>query len=391
MSSFRLARRPAFLAVLMSLVLLRGTTFSSPAAAREAIHIRTHIALAAGLEETLGAFSRQTGIEVAVDVGDVEAPEGTDLVVGDESEMTRLLEGQRSERQTALDLGSMPWVETWSGAGTGSADEVVVLGGPGRDRLGPLVRGAHPGRVRVSRDARVLSGAGHTIVPRSMASGSRRKTLDVPPVIAVAVLLRDASHPGEARRLLAFLAEERDLGHLGSWLDPLAADASGGAAGTYATRVVDWWVPQCSLEHNSYNDPAEVLGPPNAESLGGVKDKYSGMMSLGQAGYVVVELASPARDGEGPDLRVYQTTASEPVTLYASTSPTGPFVLVGLRVGCGSRTKDVYSNHCDFDLGPAGIHEARYVKVEDGEIYPCLAGTTATEGADIDAIEVLNR
>jgi hypothetical protein len=31
------------------------------------------------------------------------------------------------------------------------------------------------------------------------------------------------------------------------------------------------------------------------------------------------------------------------------------------------------------------------MKVEDGEIYPCLAGGTVTEGADIDAIEILNK
>jgi hypothetical protein len=41
-------------------------------------------------------------------------------------------------------------------------------------------------------------------------------------------------------------------------------------------------------------------------------------------------------------------------------------------------------------LRSGGLAEARYFKIEDGELYPCLAGGTLTEGADIDAIEILN-
>ena len=55
------------------------------------------------------------------------------------------------------------------------------------------------------------------------------------------------------------------------------------------------------------------------------------------------------------------------------------------------RTTGVFSNHCDFDLRDAGLSMARFVKVEDGEIYPCLAGGTLTEGADLDAVQTLNR
>src|SRR5207245_9926527 len=104
-----------------------------------------------------------------------------------------------------------------------------------------------------------------------------------------------------------------------------------------------------------------------------------------------VDMVEPAADGPGADIRVYQTTGNEPVTLYAATSPQGPFVLVGLRVTCGDRTPQVFSNHCDFDLHDAGLAEARYLKIEDGEIYPCLSGGTITEGADIDAVEILNQ
>ena len=107
-----------------------------------------------------------------------------------------------------------------------------------------------------------------------------------------------------------------------------------GPAAGYAQAVVDWWLPQCSLARNRYNDTEEVLGPPDAVNLGGV-DNYLGFMSLGQGGYVTVDVGTTFADGPGPDVRVFQTTAGEPVTLYASDNPTGPFTLVGLRVPCG--------------------------------------------------------
>ena len=64
--------------------------------------------------------------------------------------------------------------------------------------------------------------------------------------------------------------------------------------------------------------------------------------------------------------------------------------MVGLRVPCGERTGGgIFSNHCDFDLRAGGVASARYLKIEDGEIFPCLARGTVTEGADIDAVEIL--
>ncbi len=121
-----------------------------------------------------------------------------------------------------------------------------------------------------------------------------------------------------------------------------------------------------------------------------MKDTYLGIMSLGQGGYVTVDMGASAIDGPGDDVRVFQTQSGEPVTLYASTSSQGPFTLLGLRFDCRTRSPGLFSNHCDFDLHDGGLAEARYFKIEDGEIYPCLGGGTLTEGADIDAIEILN-
>jgi len=114
------------------------------------------------------------------------------------------------------------------------------------------------------------------------------------------------------------------------------------------------------------------------------------MMSLGQGGWVTVDMGATVVDGPGDDVRVYQATSSEEVTVYASSSPRGPFTLLGLREPCRIRSTGIFSNHCDFDLRSGGLSEARYLRVEDGEIYPCLSGDTVSEGADIDAVQALN-
>jgi hypothetical protein len=113
------------------------------------------------------------------------------------------------------------------------------------------------------------------------------------------------------------------------------------------------------------------------------------MTSLGQGGWITVDLGLTVNDARGPEIRVYQTVSGEPVTLYAAAAPEGPFRALALQEYCGNRSTGAFSNHCDFDLARGGLASARYLRVEDGELYPCLAGTTASEGADIDAIEVL--
>jgi hypothetical protein len=146
----------------------------------------------------------------------------------------------------------------------------------------------------------------------------------------------------------------------------------------YAKSVEGFWVPAVCLAQNIYNDPEEALGPPDFE-VG--PDRFYGFVSLGNGGWVDVDMEGCAVDGEGRDVRVWQAVSNEPVTLFASSSPEGPWVLVQYRNRCGGR--------CGFDLAEAGIEEARYFRVQDGELYPC-PGDTESEGADIDAVEILN-
>jgi hypothetical protein len=158
-----------------------------------------------------------------------------------------------------------------------------------------------------------------------------------------------------------------------------------GTAGAFATGVVSSWIPRCSLAQNEYNTPSEALGAPNAAGFGPVY--YSGFVSLGFGGYVTFDFGGCIVDRPGNDIRVYQAVSKEPVTVYVSNSAQGPFTLIEPRKPCGERVNRV-QGYCDFDLAAAGLTNARYVRVEDGELYPCPGGTQ-TEGADLDAVGIL--
>jgi hypothetical protein len=157
------------------------------------------------------------------------------------------------------------------------------------------------------------------------------------------------------------------------------------APSVYAKAVPGWWIPACSLSHNIYNDPSEALGAPNAAGTGPAS--YTGFISLGFGGHVTVDMGGCISDKAGADLRVFQAVSSEPVTVYVSLAPTGPFTLLEARKPCGNRV-DRVKGYCDFDLATAGVAQARYVRVEDGEIFPCPGGTV-TEGPDLDAVQAL--
>jgi hypothetical protein len=389
--------------VLAALVAAGGPPSSASfAAPPDTVHVRASAAFAACLAPALDAFTRTTGAGVTLTVADPDPPQDADLVVGDDLEMTRLLEGGATDPSSAVDLGRVPWVlvvPTGSPAGVSAlaAGPVSVLAGrAGQEARASLTMG--PDRLEVTSDAAALRRASRALVPRSLAGAGEWRPSDVRPLIATAALVSGSPRAMTAGRLLAFLSGGAGRAALESCFDPMttgpvrAASAAGprAASAGYAQAVVDWWLPRCSLDGNRYNDPEEVLGPPDAVNLGGV-DNYQGFMSLGQGGYVTVDVGTIA-DRPGPDVRVYQTVsgAGEPVSLYASNSPQGPFTRVGLRVPCGERSAGLFSNHCDFDLAAGGVSSARYLKVEDGEIFPCLARGTVSEGADIDAIEILS-
>src|SRR5262249_54060318 len=129
----------------------------------------------------------------------------------------------------------------------------------------------------------------------------------------------------------------------------------------FAKSVVDWYVPPCSLAENHYNDPNQVLGPPNA---GGMRpDSFSGFRGLGDDGNVTVDMETCGGEEPGMDVRVYQSAAREPVTLWAAGSPTGPFQRLGFKVPCGGHVPGVFSHDCEFELAAARLVGARFFNI----------------------------
>jgi hypothetical protein len=156
----------------------------------------------------------------------------------------------------------------------------------------------------------------------------------------------------------------------------------------WAKAVVDVFLPACPPMPNIYNDPSDVLGPYDAGGFG--PDNFFGFLSLGEEGHVTVDMRACATDTAGLDLRVFQAVGSEPVTVYAAGTATGPFVLLAADVRCGDRIPgNQTTRYCDFDLAAGEVREARYFKIVDAERFPCEQAGTPSEGADIDAVRVL--
>jgi len=191
-----------------------------------------------------------------------------------------------------------------------------------------------------------------------------------------------------------------------AWSAPLLAAIACGGSGTeptpnptptpcakptqaYGASVVEWWIPSASLAGNIYNNPQDAVGAPNAGGFG--PSNYTGFISLGFGGHVTLDLGGCVADQAGDDIRVYQSVSNEPLSVYVSKSVDGPYTLLKpFFQDCGNRVPGTNNvqKFCDFDLASAGVSEARYVRVEDAEIYPCPCGTQS-EGADLDAVQAL--
>jgi len=165
--------------------------------------------------------------------------------------------------------------------------------------------------------------------------------------------------------------------------------ACGASTDIYAKAVTGSFATQCTKRTNLARvlDPQSVLGAPDAH---GMSDKtYGGFFSLGQDGWVEVDMGACIADEPGNDVRVYQYIEHETVTVLVSGSPNGPWRPIGSKA-CGDGGVLVKSHNCDFDLEGSGLKVARYVRIEDGENFPCDQAGTRTEGADIDAVEILH-
>jgi hypothetical protein len=96
--------------------------------------------------------------------------------------------------------------------------------------------------------------------------------------------------------------------------------------------------------------------------------------SLGQSGYIVLDMVTPVSNNPGNDFSVIEGNdgVNEGYTVYAANSWTGPWNACGSDTGTGS-----------FDLSAAGLSQARFLRiVDDGG---AVSGQYA--GFDLDAVQ----
>ena len=159
--------------------------------------------------------------------------------------------------------------------------------------------------------------------------------------------------------------------------------------GKWATELIENRVA-CG-QYNLYQDAFNALGSPDAKHIG--PRSYTGFVSLGIDGWIVVGMGECIKDGPGYDLAVYQTSASEGVGIEVAPTIEGPWHFLNW-VPCNIPSQ-YFSNVCFFDLGSAGVAWARYVRIIDYERgsmpqYAFCELDYLHPGADIDAAEVLN-
>ena len=121
-------------------VALAALLLAVPAGAAD-LRVRASEAMAPCLGPALDAFTRDSRVPVSLEVGAPDGAGKASLVVGDDAELRRVLEGGTADVRTAVDLGNVPWVAVFpldspvqSLDAIGGAGEVAVLGGPARVR-----------------------------------------------------------------------------------------------------------------------------------------------------------------------------------------------------------------------------------------------------------------
>ena len=179
----------------------------------------------------------------------------------------------------------------------------------------------------------------------------------------------------------------------------------------FAARVVSF-APGDGAGFGQDRLPDVVLGPPHGkgDNAGGLD-----VLSLGQAGVIVLELGGTAIDGPGADLVVFENAFRGPDgAMFTETGVVGAsadgmtFVdwpcdaddAARTFVGCagvhpvlsspddGSDPLDPVAAGGDaFDLSAIGLSTARFVRVRDSGLNPSLA---PSGGFDLDAISVVH-
>ncbi|MEM9324930.1 MAG: PKD domain-containing protein [Bacteroidota bacterium] len=133
------------------------------------------------------------------------------------------------------------------------------------------------------------------------------------------------------------------------------------------------------------SQPERALGQPSGE------DDMDDHVALGMGGTLVLQFDPPITNYPGVDLKVFETTASnpkpeeQPEEAEVHVSEDGEnFILIGVA------TPDHFPDANEFDIAAAGIDEARFVKLVDITDPNSILLEPDEAGFDVDGVLALN-
>ncbi len=124
-----------------------------------------------------------------------------------------------------------------------------------------------------------------------------------------------------------------------------------------------------------HNDPQQALGPPDHHLF---TQPYTGAVSLGNNGELILGFPTCIEDGEGDDLIIHEIVTPERARIFGSLSPQPrDFTPIGSAPSGSAR----------FDLRAAGLQRVYLIKIVDQNevITP-----SPYAGYDVDAVEVIH-
>lgn len=195
--------------------LLLALAVAPSAQAEDPLRIRASAALVPCATEAARAFPSARAL---VSAGGFRELAGADVFVGADVEVTRALESGAATLRSEKDVASVPWVLAVRPGNPlglrGTADlsrtssEVWVLAGLAGYPARQALSGLEPDRVKESEDPLALRAAAVALLPLSLAGAGERLAVDVPALMARAVVVEGSRRPDAARAFVTFLGSE---------------------------------------------------------------------------------------------------------------------------------------------------------------------------------------
>jgi len=201
-------------AAIGSMLILSAACPVAAPAQDQPLRVRTTEALAPCVRAAADAYTRH-GRTVLVDVGTLSEARHGDAMVGGSTEVTRAIEGGHAVEGSDLDVAHIPWVLAVRAEGESRVDslddllqgreEIWVFGGSVGYEARRALQGLPAERLHLTTDLDQLAQAEVAVLPLSLAAGTPGPVLEIPPILARAVVAADSGAREAAGAFVRFL------------------------------------------------------------------------------------------------------------------------------------------------------------------------------------------